>query len=295
MSGHDRGTLALLCLHRPPTRPSRRRAPVAALLPACAKHTQTLAPCARARLPADACHPRSPVCPRTPTSNAQIMSLIHDKENAVISINTAGIIQTANKPAERMLGGLAHWGSLQCHLLRRAARPVQVPYSPCTVAQQAATQAPRIGAALHALGTPLPFPSPSQATRRGSWRARTCPSCCRRPTTRATTRSCATTSRRVRRWQRALAAAARRPAAQPPVLHRMCLCARPGCHSPQLSQHTPPPLGKVNVLDSLRELVIVHKDKYIMPIMIGVTRASGTGMESIFMAVFRVRRRGQAG
>jgi hypothetical protein len=39
-------------------------------------------------------------------SNAAILAAIADKENAVVSINAAGIIQMANKSAQKLLGGL---------------------------------------------------------------------------------------------------------------------------------------------------------------------------------------------
>lgn len=51
------------------------------------------------------------------------------------------------------------------------------------------------------------------------------------------------------------------------------------------------PPGKTNLLDSVREVVMVHKDRYIVPVILGVTRASGEGMDSIFMGAFRVRAR----
>lgn len=60
-------------------------------------------------------------------------------------------------------------------------------------------------------------------------------------------------------------------------------------HSRHPLPRPPARAGKAQVLDTMRELVIVHKEKHIIPITMGVMRASGTGAESIFMAVFRVR------
>ena len=43
-------------------------------------------------------------CPHHTHSNASILAAIADKDNAVVSINASGIIQMANKSAERLLG-----------------------------------------------------------------------------------------------------------------------------------------------------------------------------------------------
>jgi hypothetical protein len=47
--------------------------------------------------------------------------------------------------------------------------------------------------------------------------------------------------------------------------------------------------GKVRILNSLREVVALHKERYVFPTFLCVTKASGSGMDSIFMGVIRVR------
>jgi hypothetical protein len=49
------------------------------------------------------------------------------------------------------------------------------------------------------------------------------------------------------------------------------------------------PAGKAKILDSVREVVALHKDRYVFPVKIAVTKVSGTGVQSIFMGVLRVR------
>jgi len=41
--------------------------------------------------------------------------------------------------------------------------------------------------------------------------------------------------------------------------------------------------GKARILDSIREVVALHKDRFVFPVRIAVTRVSGSGADSIFM------------
>jgi len=41
--------------------------------------------------------------------------------------------------------------------------------------------------------------------------------------------------------------------------------------------------GKARILDSIREVVALHKDRFVFPIRLAVTRVSGSGADSIFM------------
>ncbi|KAL6757143.1 hypothetical protein V8C86DRAFT_1716601 [Haematococcus lacustris] len=44
--------------------------------------------------------------------------------------------------------------------------------------------------------------------------------------------------------------------------------------------------GKAKILDQLREFVALHKDRYVKPISVFVTKVSGIGEDSVFMGVF---------
>ena len=54
-------------------------------------------------------------------------------------------------------------------------------------------------------------------------------------------------------------------------------------------RRTPPRhgAGKAKIMDSVREVVALHKDRYVFPGRVVVTRASGTGMDSIFMGYIK--------
>ena len=41
--------------------------------------------------------------------------------------------------------------------------------------------------------------------------------------------------------------------------------------------------GKARILDSIREVVALHKERFVFPIRLAVTRVSGSGADSIFM------------
>lgn len=45
--------------------------------------------------------------------------------------------------------------------------------------------------------------------------------------------------------------------------------------------------GKAKILDTVREVVAIHKDRYVFPIKIAVTKVSGTGADSLFMGVLK--------
>ncbi|KAG2450719.1 hypothetical protein HYH02_004557 [Chlamydomonas schloesseri] len=45
--------------------------------------------------------------------------------------------------------------------------------------------------------------------------------------------------------------------------------------------------GKAKILDSVREVVAIHKDRYVFPLKIAVTKVSGTGADSLFMGVLK--------
>ncbi len=45
--------------------------------------------------------------------------------------------------------------------------------------------------------------------------------------------------------------------------------------------------GKAKILDTVREVVAIHKDRYVFPIKLTVTKVSGTGADSLFMGVLR--------
>ncbi|GFH11724.1 PAS domain-containing protein, partial [Haematococcus lacustris] len=46
--------------------------------------------------------------------------------------------------------------------------------------------------------------------------------------------------------------------------------------------------GKAKILDSTRAFVAVHKDRFVLPISVFVTKVSGVGEDSVFMGVFSV-------
>jgi hypothetical protein len=46
--------------------------------------------------------------------------------------------------------------------------------------------------------------------------------------------------------------------------------------------------GKAKILDTDREVVALHKDRFVFPVSIRVSRASGTGQDALFMGVLKV-------
>jgi hypothetical protein len=50
----------------------------------------------------------------------------------------------------------------------------------------------------------------------------------------------------------------------------------------------PPPQGKNHILDRMVEVVAIHKDRHIMPVTLGVVKASGSGADATFMSVIKV-------
>ncbi|GFR46156.1 hypothetical protein Agub_g7683, partial [Astrephomene gubernaculifera] len=45
--------------------------------------------------------------------------------------------------------------------------------------------------------------------------------------------------------------------------------------------------GEPHILDTVRELVALHKDRYVLPIHLGVTKLSGMGADGVFLGVIR--------
>ncbi len=45
--------------------------------------------------------------------------------------------------------------------------------------------------------------------------------------------------------------------------------------------------GEAHILDTQREVLAVHKDHSVMPISIGLMKMSGTGNDSMFLAVIK--------
>ncbi|GLC33063.1 hypothetical protein PLESTB_000374500 [Pleodorina starrii] len=45
--------------------------------------------------------------------------------------------------------------------------------------------------------------------------------------------------------------------------------------------------GKAKILDTIREVVAIHKDRFVFPLKIAVTKVSGTGADSLFMGVLK--------
>ncbi|KAG2497251.1 hypothetical protein HYH03_004835 [Edaphochlamys debaryana] len=56
-------------------------------------------------------------------------------------------------------------------------------------------------------------------------------------------------------------------------------------HNGYLSRYTGG--GEPHILDSVREVVALHKERYVFPISLCVTKMSGTGADSVFLAVAR--------
>ena len=46
--------------------------------------------------------------------------------------------------------------------------------------------------------------------------------------------------------------------------------------------------GEAHILDTQREVLAVHKDHNVMPISIGIMKMSGTGNDSMFLAVIQL-------
>ena len=59
---------------------------------------------------------------------------------------------------------------------------------------------------------------------------------------------------------------------------------------PPNTTNPPPTPGKAKILDSVREVVALHKERYVFPLRLVVTRVSGAGQDSLFMGVLRVGR-----
>ncbi len=49
------------------------------------------------------------------------------------------------------------------------------------------------------------------------------------------------------------------------------------------------PAGKAKILDSMREVVALHRDRYVFPVRILVTKTQGTGADASFMGMLKVR------
>lgn len=47
----------------------------------------------------------------------------------------------------------------------------------------------------------------------------------------------------------------------------------------------PPPAGKAKILDRVQSVVALHKERYVFPVKLAVTRISGSGSDSVFMGV----------
>ncbi len=47
------------------------------------------------------------------------------------------------------------------------------------------------------------------------------------------------------------------------------------------------PAGKAKILDSVRDVVALHKERHVFPVKIAVTKVSGSGQDSIFMGVIK--------
>ncbi|GFR45040.1 hypothetical protein Agub_g6410 [Astrephomene gubernaculifera] len=56
-------------------------------------------------------------------------------------------------------------------------------------------------------------------------------------------------------------------------------------HSQYMSRYRT--TGESHILDIVREVVALHKDRYVFPLMICVTKMSGTGSDSVFLGVIR--------
>lgn len=48
------------------------------------------------------------------------------------------------------------------------------------------------------------------------------------------------------------------------------------------------PAGKAKILDSMREVVALHRDRYVFPVRILVTKTQGTGADATFMGMLKV-------
>ena len=47
--------------------------------------------------------------------------------------------------------------------------------------------------------------------------------------------------------------------------------------------------GKAHILDQTVDVVALHKERYIFPVTLAVTKVSGTGADATFMSVMKVR------
>eukprot|EP00798_Chlamydomonas_sp_ICE-L_P011282 gene11282-18914_t len=45
--------------------------------------------------------------------------------------------------------------------------------------------------------------------------------------------------------------------------------------------------GKANIIDSVRQVVSLHHQRYVFPVMLAVTKLSGTGADSMFMGIIK--------
>ena len=46
--------------------------------------------------------------------------------------------------------------------------------------------------------------------------------------------------------------------------------------------------GKAKILNSVREILGLHRERYVFPASLLVTKVSGDGVDSVFMGVFKV-------
>jgi hypothetical protein len=47
------------------------------------------------------------------------------------------------------------------------------------------------------------------------------------------------------------------------------------------------PAGKAKILDTVRDVVALHKERHVFPVKVAVTKVSGSGQDSIFMGVIK--------
>lgn len=47
--------------------------------------------------------------------------------------------------------------------------------------------------------------------------------------------------------------------------------------------------GRAKILDTDREVVALHRERYVFPVSIRVSRASGAGADALFLGLVRVR------
>jgi hypothetical protein len=74
--------------------------------------------------------------------------------------------------------------------------------------------------------------------------------------------------------------------AQPDTQREMCASA---VDSPDNYGLNMVETGKSKILNTVRDVVGLHKDRYVVPLKIAVTKVSGTGSDSLFMGALQVR------